>query len=130
MMVIGTPAVIRPGPLMKMILDLLKLAVVRIKRYILLIFLSLATMRFMSGGPAMLSVRKIRPTHFFSNGPSTVRVNQQQDPGRWNLLATGFFEPGAHQIVVSDDASGAVVVVDAIRIISTQKIDCTFSSAF
>ncbi|MCK5699134.1 MAG: hypothetical protein KAH93_04745, partial [Candidatus Aenigmarchaeota archaeon] len=59
-------------------------------------------------------------TIFFSNGPVTVRVNQQQNPGQWNFLATGFFEEGEHQIIISDEASGTVVVADAIRLVPIQ----------
>jgi len=50
----------------------------------------------------------------------TIRINQQQNPGQWNLLATGFFEEGEHQIIISDDASGTIIVADAVRIISVQ----------
>jgi len=56
----------------------------------------------------------------FSDGTVTIRVSQQQNPGQWNLLATGFFEEGEHQIIISDDASGTIVVADAVRIISVQ----------
>ena len=55
---------------------------------------------------------------FFSDGNVVTRVNQQQNSGQWNLLATGFFEQGEHQIIISDDASGVVVIADAIRIVA------------
>jgi len=51
---------------------------------------------------------------FFSDGNVVARVNQQQNSGQRNLLATGFFEQGEHQIIISDDASGVVVIADAI----------------
>jgi hypothetical protein len=54
----------------------------------------------------------------FSDGTVTIRVDQQQNPGQWNFLATGSFDQGQHQIIISDDASGTVVVADAVRIIS------------
>jgi len=56
----------------------------------------------------------------FSDGTITVRANQQQNPGRWNLLSTGFFEEGEHQIIISDNASGTIVVADAVRIVSVE----------
>ena len=56
----------------------------------------------------------------FSDGTVTIRVNQQENPGQWNRLAIGFFEEGEQQIIISDDASGTVVVADAIRIVSVQ----------
>ncbi|MCP4312585.1 MAG: hypothetical protein GY790_15085, partial [Bacteroidetes bacterium] len=34
----------------------------------------------------------------FSEGTVTIRTNQQQNPGQWNFLATGFFEQGQYQI--------------------------------
>ena len=59
------------------------------------------------------------PYHIpFSDGAVTVRVNQQQNSAQWNLLASGYFEEGEHEIIVSDDASGILVVADAVRIIS------------
>ncbi|MCP4371133.1 MAG: hypothetical protein GY797_23915, partial [Deltaproteobacteria bacterium] len=53
----------------------------------------------------------------FSDGTVTIRVNQQQNPGQWNFLATGFFEQGQYQVIISDDAGGTVVVADAVRIV-------------
>jgi VCBS repeat-containing protein len=56
----------------------------------------------------------------FSDGTVTIRANQQLNPGQWNLLATGFFEEGEQQIIISDDASGTIVTADAVRIVSVQ----------
>jgi len=55
----------------------------------------------------------------FSDGTVPIRVNQQENPGQWNFLAAGFFEQGEHQIIISDDASGTVIVADAVMIVST-----------
>ena len=58
-------------------------------------------------------------TIYFSDEPITIMANQQDDvfEGQWNLLAIGFFDEGEHQIVISDDANGQIVVADAIRIL-------------
>ncbi len=50
-------------------------------------------------------------------GSTTVRVDQQRDGGRWNLLgAFGFDDQGA--VTVSDDASsGRDIVADAVRLV-------------
>ena len=53
----------------------------------------------------------------FFDGTVTIRVNQQQNPGQWNFLATGFFEQGQYQITISDNARNTVIVADAVRIV-------------
>jgi hypothetical protein len=54
----------------------------------------------------------------FSTGTVTVRVDQQQNPGQWNWISTGFFEAGNNKVVITDDASGILVVADAVRVVS------------
>ena len=59
------------------------------------------------------------PYHiYFSDGATTVRVNQRENPAQWNLLASGYFEQGIHEIVITDDGDGVLVVADAVRIVS------------
>ena len=54
----------------------------------------------------------------FSDGQVTIRVNQQQNSDQWNFLASGHFEQGNYQIIISDNADPQVVVADAVRIVS------------
>ena len=53
----------------------------------------------------------------FTDGTYTIRVNQQQNAGQWNFLATGYFEQGIYEITITDDADGVLVVADAIRLV-------------
>ena len=58
------------------------------------------------------------PYHiYFSDEAATVRVNQRENPGQWNYLASGYFEQGVHEIVITDDANGVLVVADAVRLV-------------
>ena len=71
--------------------------------------------------PGMYEVSGWWPTHDvcstntpytipFSDGQVTILANQKQNPGQWNFLASGYFNQGTHQIVISNNANGMIVV--------------------
>ena len=78
-------------------------------------------------------------------GATEVRVNQQADGGRWNLLGSFEMTPGAnHRVVLSDDANehviadavmlvpdttSRVVAADAIRLVANNAEDPLFVHA-
>ncbi len=54
-----------------------------------------------------------------AGGTSVVRVNQQTNGGRWNILGLYEFEAGtAGSVTLTDDANPSVVVADAVRFVS------------
>jgi glucose/arabinose dehydrogenase/PKD repeat protein len=52
-----------------------------------------------------------------AGGTSTVTANQRLDGGRWNLLGTYSFDPGAAAIRVNSVAAGFSTCADAVRLV-------------